>query len=197
MEDSHPHVALGAEEVHDQLALVELEVEGELDELEEGLVELAVAHADGSSSLGFLLEGLPLDCAVRDCGWRWLDLILEGHVAPQELALHVVVVEDVEPRRLVPLGVDVLVLLLGALVVAFLELEQKRLGLIEDEGFARRLVLVNACHVAGSEMHAGLDAQLVEECLMTVYLSRRRCSRSVNLSGSVLRMKKWKDAGSS
>ena len=57
MEDSHPHVALGADEVHDQLALVELEVEEELDEL----VELDVAHAVGSSSLGFLLKGLPLE----------------------------------------------------------------------------------------------------------------------------------------
>ena len=33
MEGNHPHVALGVEEVHDQLALVELEVEVELDEL--------------------------------------------------------------------------------------------------------------------------------------------------------------------
>ena len=55
---------------------------------------------------------LPLDCAYLGCGSQWLDLILEGHVAPQELALHVVVVEDVEPRRLVALGVDALVLLL-------------------------------------------------------------------------------------
>ena len=124
-------------------------------------------------------------------------MILEGHVAPQELALYVVVVEDVETRRLVPLGVDALVLLLGALVIAVLELEQKRLGVIEDEGFAHRLALVNSFHVAGSEMHAGLDALLDEECSMTVYLSRRRCRRSVDLSGSVLRMKKWKDGGSS
>ena len=51
MEDSHPHVALGVEEVHDQLALVELEFEVELDELVEELVELDVAHAVGSSSL--------------------------------------------------------------------------------------------------------------------------------------------------
>ena len=98
----------------------------------------------GSSSLGFLIEGLPLDCAVRDCGWQWLDLILEGHIAPQELALHVVVVEDVEPRRLVPLGVDALVLPLGAVVVVVLELEKKRLGLIEDEELAHRLALLNA-----------------------------------------------------
>lgn len=63
MEGNHPHVSLDVEEVHDQLALVDLEVEVELEELD-------VAHAVGSSSLGFLLEGLPLDCSVRDCGWR-------------------------------------------------------------------------------------------------------------------------------
>ena len=124
-------------------------------------------------------------------------MILEGHVAPQELALLVVVVEDVEPRRLVPLGVDALVLPLGVVVVAVLELEQTRLGLIEDESLAHRLVLLNACHVAGCEMHDGLDARLVEECSMTVYLSQRRCRRSVDLSGSILRMKKWKDVSSS
>ena len=45
MEGNHPHVALGVEEVHDQLALVELEVEVELDELVEELVELVVAHS--------------------------------------------------------------------------------------------------------------------------------------------------------
>ena len=65
MEGSHPLVALVTDEVHDQLALVELEVEVELDEL----VELDVAHSVGISSLGFLLEEFPLDCAVRDCGW--------------------------------------------------------------------------------------------------------------------------------
>ena len=141
MEGTHPHVALGVEEVHDQLVLVDLEVEVELDELVE---ELVVAHAVGSSSLGFLLEELPLDCAVRDCGWRWLDLILEGHVAPQALVLHVVVVEDVGPRRLVPLGVDALVLPLGVVVVVILELEPKRLGLIEEEELSHLLALVNA-----------------------------------------------------
>ena len=69
MEGTRRHIALGMGEVHDQLALVELEVEVELDELVEELEELNVALAVGSSSLGFLLEGLPLDCAVRDCGW--------------------------------------------------------------------------------------------------------------------------------
>ena len=132
------------EEVHDQLTLVELEVEVELDELVKELVELDVAHTVGSSSLGFLLEELPLDCAVRDCGWRWLDLILEGHVAPQELALLVVVVEDVEPRRLVPLGVDALILPLGVVAVVILELEQMQLDVVEDEVLARRLSLVSA-----------------------------------------------------
>ena len=69
MEGNHPHVALGVDEVHDQLVLVDLEGEVELEELVEELVELDVALADGSSSLGFLLEELPLDCAFRDCGW--------------------------------------------------------------------------------------------------------------------------------
>ena len=71
-------------------------------------------------------------------------MILEGHVAPQELALLVVVVEDVEPRRLVPLGVDALVLPLGDEDIVLLELEQKQRGLSEDEGLAHRLALVNA-----------------------------------------------------
>ena len=140
---------------------------------------------------------LPRDCAYLGCGWQWLDLILEGHVAPQELALHVVVVEDVEPRRLVPLDVDALVLPLGDVDVVVLELVQKQLGVVEDEVDARRLALVNACHVAGCETHDGLDALLVKDCSMTVYLSRRTCRRSVDSSGFVLRMKKWKDGGSS
>ena len=127
-EDCLPQLALVVDDFHCLLALVELEVEVELDELVKELVELDVAHAVGSSSLGFLLEGLPLDCAVRDCGWRWLDLILEGHVVPQALALLVVVVEDVEPRRLVVLGVDALALSLHVgVVVAILVLAHRPL----------------------------------------------------------------------
>ena len=122
--------------------------------------------------------------------------MLEGHIPPQELVLLVVVVvEDVEPRSLVPPDVDALILPLGDVDVVVLELEQKRLGLIEDEGIAHRLALVNACHVAGCEMHDGIDARLVEECSMTVYLSQRRCRQSVDLSGSVLRRTKWKKRG--
>ena len=101
--------------------------------------------------------------------------MLEGHILLQELVLLVVVVEDVESRHLVALGVDALVLILvDVIVVVVLELEQKRLDLLEDEGLAHRLALVNACHVVGCEMHDGLDARLVEECSMTMYLSRRR-----------------------
>ena len=97
---------------------------------------------------------------------------------------------DVEPRRVVPLDVDALILPLGAVVVVVLELVQKQLGVVEDKVLARRLALVNACRVEDCEMHDGLDARLGEECLMSVYLSRRRCRRSVNLSGFVLSMKK-------
>ena len=66
MEDNQPHGALGVEEVHDQLALVELEVVEELVELVEGLEELVVALAVGSFALAFLLEVLPLDCTDLD-----------------------------------------------------------------------------------------------------------------------------------
>jgi len=67
---------------------------------------------------------------------------------------------------------------------------------VEDEVLAHRLGLVNACRVVGCEMHDGLEARLVEECLMMVYLSGRRCRQSVDLSGSVLSMKKLKEDGS-
>ena len=60
-------------------------------------------------------------------------MILEGHVAPQELALRVVVVEDVEPRCLVPLGVDALVIPLGDIDIVVLELEQMQLDVVEDK----------------------------------------------------------------
>ena len=49
--------------------------------------------------------------------------------------------------------------------------------------------------VVDLEMHDGLDARLVEVWSMTMYLSRRRCRRSVDLNGSVLSRKKLKDAG--
>ena len=146
-----PHdVALGVEEglgalVPLGVTLVALEVEEELVELEEDVEELDIALLVGNYALGFLLEVLPLDCAYRGCVWQWLDLILEGHIALQELVLHVVVVGDVGPRRLGPLGVDALVLLLlDDKDVVVLELEQMQLGLIEDEGLAHRLALVIA-----------------------------------------------------
>ena len=54
----------------------------ELVELVEEVEELDVALLVGSSALGFLLEVFPLDCAYHGSAWQWLDLILEGHVAP-------------------------------------------------------------------------------------------------------------------
>ena len=70
MEGSHPHVALGAEEVHDQLALVELDVEGELDDLEKGLVELALRTRMVVPLLDFFSKGFlliaPFAIAVGD-----------------------------------------------------------------------------------------------------------------------------------
>ena len=117
--------------------------------------------------------------------------MLEGHVPLQELVLLVVVVEGVEPRHLVALEVGALFLVLvGDEDVVVLELEQTPLGSIEDEELLHQLALGDSCRVAGCEMHDGLDARLVEECSMTVYLSRRRSRRSGDLSGSVLSVRK-------
>ena len=125
MDDCQPHIALGVEDFHSHHALGELEVVEELVELVEELEELDDALLVGSFALEFLREVIPLDCAYLGCGWQWLDLILEGHVAPQELVLHVVVVEDVEPRHLVRLGVGALALPLGDVDVTFLVLVQQ------------------------------------------------------------------------
>ena len=68
---------------------------------------------------------------VELVGLDWLrhDLSLEEHVAPQVLELHVVVVLDVAPRRLVHLGVVALTpLVLVVVGVAVLVLVRKQLG---------------------------------------------------------------------
>ena len=111
--------------IHSHHALGELEVVEELVELVEELEELDDALLLGSFALEFLLEVLLLYCAYLGCGWRQLDLTLEGHVAPQVLVLQVVVVEDVEPRHLVRLGVGALALLVVGVGIAFLVLAQR------------------------------------------------------------------------
>ena len=125
MEDYKPDVALGMEDFHSHLALDELEVVEKLVELVEELEELDDALLLGSFALEFLHEVLLLDCAYLGCGWQQLDLNLKGHVVPQVLELQVVVVEDVEPRHLVRLGVGALALPLGDVDVAFLVLVQE------------------------------------------------------------------------
>ena len=100
-------------------SLGELEVVEELVELVEELGELDDALLVGSSALEFLREVLPLDCAYLGCGWQWLDLILEGYVAPQELVLHVVIVLDVHPRHLVRLDVGASLFLLVTFMLPF------------------------------------------------------------------------------
>lgn len=91
------------EEFHCRLTLVELDVLGELVE------ELVDAHVLGKSSLGLHREVLLDVDELVSLGWLWLDLNLEGHVAPQVLELHEVVVLGVVPRRLVHLDVVALV----------------------------------------------------------------------------------------
>ena len=63
------------------------------------------------------------------CAWLRLNLNLGGHVAPQVLELHIVVVLGIVPRHLMPLGVDACTLPLHVGVVfAVLVLVQKPLG---------------------------------------------------------------------
>ena len=136
-EGYQPRVALAEDWVHCLLVLDGLDVlvslEEELVDLEEELVnleeELVDAHVLGKSFLELRREVL-LD-VVELVGLDWLrhDLSLEEHVAPQVLELHVVVVLDVAPRRLVHLDVVALApLVLVVIAVAVLVLVRKQLG---------------------------------------------------------------------
>ena len=132
-----PHDALGEEVVHCLLALDGLDVlvsheeklvylDEELVDLDEGLDD---AHVLRKSFLELRREVL-LD-VVELVGLDWLrhDLSLQEHVAPQVLELHVVVVLDVAPRRLVHLDVVALApLVLVVVGVAVLVLVRKQLG---------------------------------------------------------------------
>ena len=78
---------------------------------------------------------LPLGCTDRSRAWQWLNLILEGHVAPQVLELHVAVVLDVAPWRLVHLDVVVLAPLV-LVVVGVPVLVRVRMQLVFDDVYA-------------------------------------------------------------
>ena len=135
-----PHDTLGEEVVHCLLALDGLDVlvshEEELVDLDEELVD---AHVLGKSFLELRREVL-LD-VVELVGLDWLrhDLSLEEHVAPQVLELHVVVVVDVAPRRLVHLDVVALApLVLVVVGVAVLVLVRKQLGCDDVDALENR-----------------------------------------------------------
>ena len=113
------------EDFHCILALVELDVLGEL---VEELIELDVARELGIFVREFLHEVLLHVHELVGLSWLQLDLNLGGNVAPQVLELHGVVVLGVVPRHLVHLGVDALALPLHVgVVVAVLVLAQKPL----------------------------------------------------------------------
>ena len=111
-------VALGEEGVHCLLAVDGLDVLVSLEEklvyLEEGLDDV---HVLGKSFLELRREVLLDVDGLVGFDWLWHDLSLEEHVAPQVLELHVVVVLDVAPRRLVHL--DVVALAPLVLVVVY------------------------------------------------------------------------------
>ena len=153
------------EDLHCLLALGELEV---LDELVEGLEDLAVALELDIFVLELRHEALLGAHDFAGCAWLRLDLNLEGHVAPQVLELHVVVVLDVVPRHLVHLGVDTRApLVLVGVDVAVLVLARMPLG-SDIVGALESRCLVEDCGWLDD-----LDVRHDEECSMSVYLNRR------------------------
>ena len=179
-----PQLALVLENLHYLLAL------GELDVLVE-LVELDDARELDIFVLELHHEALLVAHGLDGCAGLRLGLNIRGHIAPQVLELRIVIVLDIEPRRLVRLDVVVLALPLRDVDVAFLKLVQKDLGIDDDDVLARRIALVDDCRVEDCGSLDGLGARLVEECLMSGYLSRRWCRPSVDSSGSVLSRTKW------
>ena len=115
--------------------------------------ELVDAHVPGKSFLELHGEALLVAHELVGFGWLWLDLNLEGHVAPQVLELHDVVA--LVPLVLVVVGVAVLVLV--------------RMQL----GFDNVDALESRCRVEDCGLIDGLDAWHDEECSMSVYLSQR------------------------
>ena len=111
--------------------------------LEEALVdldeELDDAHVIGKSFLELRREVLldVVELVGLDCLWH--DLNHEGHVAPQVLELHVVVVLDVAPRRLVHLDVVARApLVLVGVGVAVLVLVRMQLGFDDVDALESR-----------------------------------------------------------
>ena len=104
------------EEVHCLHALDGLDVlvslEEELVDLDEQLVELDDAHVIDKSFLELHREALVVAHELVGLGWLRHDLNQEGHVAPQVLELHVVVVLDVVHLDVVTLAPLVLVVVL-------------------------------------------------------------------------------------
>ena len=115
---------------------------GELEVLGEEVVELDDALKLDSSSLELLRKALLGAHDFAGCAWLRLDLNLGGHVAPQVLELHVVVVLDVVPRHIVHLGVVVVALpLLLALALPFLCLRESCLVLTVSMFLHANLIL--------------------------------------------------------
>lgn len=117
------------EDFHCLHALVELDV---LEELVEGLVELE-EELDDACELEIFVRELLREVLLHvhelvSLGWLRLDLNIGGHVAPQVLELHGVVVLGVVPQHLVHLGLNALALPLHVgVVVAVIELAQRPL----------------------------------------------------------------------
>ena len=131
------------EDFHCRVALVELDVLGELVEvlveLVEELEELDDAHVIDKSFLELRREALLGAHELGDLDWLRLDLNRVELVVPQMLERHGVVVLDVVPWHLVHFGVDARVLpLYVGVVVAVLVLAQRLLGFDVVDALASR-----------------------------------------------------------
>ena len=102
------------EDFHCLLALVELDVLGEL---VEELVELDIARELDIFVRELLRKVLLHVHELVGLGWLRLDLILGGLVVPQVLEHLAIVALDVVPRHLVLLAIDTLALSLRVVVV--------------------------------------------------------------------------------
>ena len=121
-EDCLPQLALGVENSHCLVALGDHVV---LVKLAEELVELVGAIVLNSSSLELRREVLRLAHEYVSYVCQRHDLCLGGHVEPQVLEFHGIVVVDRELQRLARLGVGMLALPLVGVGVAVLVLAQR------------------------------------------------------------------------
>ena len=106
-----------------------------------------------------LHEVLLLTHEYAGCGRRWRNLSRGGHVGPQVLVLHAIVVVVGAPRHLAPLDVGAPALRLVGVGVAFLVLAQVYLDFVDVDVLSLQGALVNHCCEVDCGLLGGLGAR--------------------------------------